>query len=544
VLPGKKLKPEDLLAIVWRRKWWVIVPFVLVTAATVLVSRTLPDRYQSETLMLVVPQRVPESYVRATVTTRLEDRLRSIQAQILSRTKLEQIIRDADLYPELRKRLPMEDVVELVRADVKVETVRGDAFRVTYTSENPKKAMEVAASLASAFRDESLRDRAVLADSTTEFLESQLEEARGRLVEAENKKADFQRRHAGALPSEQASNLTVLHNLELQVQALLDSINRDRDRRLFLERTLADLEAEAQTLRAAAGSTVASPPADAVAGVVGTTPADQLEAARKTLRSLEMRFTPEHPDVVYMKRIIRDLEAKVAAEASARPADAPARPAEPPARARTPEELAVQRRIQETQQELDNVQIQLASKAEEEKRLRGRIAALQRLVAATPGLEAEYTALTRDYETLQNGYAILLGKFEDAKAAAKLEERQIGEQFKLLDPARLPESPVTPNRFLINLMGALAGLGLGLGLVGLVEYRDNTLKTEEDVLSVLSIPVLAAIPVIETSRDRARKKRRRVMMGLAGAAVVALLIAGAAVVVWAVGVQRVSNWFR
>lgn len=538
MLPGKKLKPEDLLAIVWRRKWWVIVPFVLATAATVLVSRSLPNRYRSETLMLVVPQRVPESYVRATVTTRLEDRLRSIQQQILSRTTLEQIIRDADLYPELRKRLPMEDVVELMRADVKVETVRGDAFRVTFTSESPKKAMEVAARLSSAFVAESKTDRKALATSTTEFLQSQLEDSKRRLVEAEKRKAEFQRLHAGALPSEQASNLTVLHNLELQVQALLDSINRDRDRRLFLERALADFEAEAPAPPAAAA---VSAPADPAGGVAGATPADQLEAARKTLRSLEVRLKPEHPDVVFMKRVIRDLEAKVAAEASAGSENRAAKQGESPARTRTPEELAVQRRIQETRQELANVEVQLASKGEEEKRLRGRIAALQARVSATPGLEAEYTSITRDYETLQSGYATLLGKHEDAKAAAALEDLQIGEQFKLLDPARLPESPFSPNRFLINLMGALAGLGVGLGLVGFIEYRDNTLKTEEDVLLVLSIPVLAAIPPIETSHDRARQKRRR-MIGLAGSA--ALLILGSAVVVWAVGVQRVLNWFR
>lgn len=538
MLPGKKLKPEDLLAIVWRRKWWVIVPFVLAAAVSVLVSRSLPNRYRSETLMLVVPQRVPESYVRATVTTRLEDRLRSIQQQILSRTTLEQIIRDADLYPELRKRLPMEDVVELMRADVKVETVRGDAFRVTFTSESPKKAMEVAARLSSAFVAESKTDRKALATSTTEFLQSQLNDSKRRLVEAEKRKAEFQRLHAGALPSEQASNLTVLHNLELQVQALLDSTNRDRDRRLFLERALADFEAEAPAPPAAAA---VSAPADPAGGVAGATPADQLETARKTLKSLEVRLKPEHPDVVFMKRVIRDLEAKVVAEASAGSGNRAARPGESPTRARTPEELAVQRRIQETRQELANVEVQLASKGEEEKRLRGRIAALQARVSATPGLEAEYTSITRDYETLQSGYATLLGKHEDAKAAAALEDLQIGEQFKLLDPARLPESPFSPNRFLINLMGALAGLGFGLGLVGFIEYRDNTLKTEEDVLLVLSIPVLAAIPPIETSHDRARQKRRR-MIGLAGSA--ALLILSSAVVVWAVGVQRVLNWFR
>jgi polysaccharide chain length determinant protein (PEP-CTERM system associated) len=538
VLPGKQLKPEDLLLAVWRRKWFAVVPFVLIAAGTAIVAAMLPDRYRSETVMLVEPQRVPQSYVRATVTTRLEDRLRSIQAQILSRTKLEQIITDAGLYPEMRKRLPMEDVVENMRKnDVRVELVRGDAFRVSFTSENPRKAKEVAEKLASAFVNENLQDRETLANATTQFLDSQLSDARRRLIEAEGKVAEFQRRHAGALPSERDSNLTILHNLELQVQALLDSMNRERDRLTYLERALADLEAQALALRSAPASATASQPGASA----GATTAEQLEAARNALKALEVRAKPEHPDVQYLKRVISGLEAKVAAEAAAAQPGTAAGDAI--ARARTPEEASLQRRILETRQEIARVRIQVDTKAADEKRLRGRIAEFQGRVAATPALTAEFTSITRDYDTIRQSYISLLAKYEDAKAAAALEQQQGGEWFRTLDSARLPESPVSPNRPLINLLGALAGLGVGLGLVALLEYRDHALRTEDEVWSVLKVPVLAAVPVILTRADRARQRRRR-LYRIAGAAAAVVVLAGSVVAVRAVGLQRLAQWFR
>ena len=534
MLPGKKYTPEDMAWMVWRRKWLVIVAFLLIFAGTAVTAFLLPDRFRSETLILVVPQRVPESYVRPTVTTKIEDRLRSIQQQILSRTKLEQIIRDGNLYPSERQHLPMEDVVEKMRGDVRVDIVRGDAFRVAFISQDPKKAMDVAGRLASLFVDESLQDREVLANATTDFLQSQLDEARRRLVEAEGKVADFQRRYAGSLPSEREANLQVLHNLQLQVQALVDSTGRDKDRRLFLERALADLEAEAQDTRSAAP---VSATGDTPGLITSGTSAEQLEAARSALKSLELRLKPEHPDVVYLKRVIRDLEAKVQAEAAARPADPTAAPVARAPRRPTPEEASSQRRVQEMRQELAGVDIQLASKQIEEKRLRDQIASIQSRVTATPALAAEFTALTRDYNTIQNSYSSLLAKYEDAKAAAALERRQIGEQFKVLDRPRVPESPISPNRPLINLMGAMAGLGVGLGLVVLLEQRDKSLRSEDDVLSVLRLPVLAVIPVIETSFDRKRKRRRRVLRVVSTAAVV-IVLAGATLLAWISGYLR------
>src|SRR6516162_9260374 len=166
MIPGKQYRPEDFLHVAWARKWQILVPFVIIAAATIVGVRFLPNRYLSETFILVVPQRVPETYVRSTVTTRIEDRVQTITQQILSRTRLERIIQDFNLYPELRKTAIMEDVVERMRSSIGVQVVKGDAFRVSFTSDDARTAMRVTERLASLFIEENLRDREVLAEGT------------------------------------------------------------------------------------------------------------------------------------------------------------------------------------------------------------------------------------------------------------------------------------------------------------------------------------------------------------------------------------------
>ena len=191
VIPGKQYTPEDIVRIAWRRKWWAVLPAIAITVGVAAWVRTLPNLYHSETLILVVPQRVPESYVRSTVTTRIEDRLQSITQQILSRTRLERIIQDFNLYAEERRTAIMEDIVERMRGSIEVQVVKGDAFRVGFTSDDARTAMRVTERLASLFIEENLRDREVLAEGTNQFLEAQLEDARRRLIENEKQLEEY-----------------------------------------------------------------------------------------------------------------------------------------------------------------------------------------------------------------------------------------------------------------------------------------------------------------------------------------------------------------
>lgn len=508
MLPNKKYLPEDVVRIAWKRKWLIIVPFILGSALTTASAFLLPDQYRSESLMLVVPQRVPESYVKPAVRSSIQDRLQSISQQILSRTRLAAIIEELDLYPEERRTKLFEDVIQQMRDDISIRVDRGDAFRVAYVSESRLLAMRVAERVAQLFIDENLRNREIQAQGTTQFLQSQLDEARRRLIEHEKKLEAYRLAHVGELPSQLDANLTAINSTQFQIHSLAGSIDQDQDRLRVLEASLADMQA---------APTLAQEPATPESGA----PAARLVAARKALRSLQLRLKPEHPDVIRMKRLIAELEEVVAQDQLAEPlspeASAPT----------TPAEAQRQRRLRDLNQQIAFLKEQIADKQSEEERLRGVLAKYQARAEAAPARETELIQLTRDYSTLQDLYTSLLRKSEESKMAADLETRQIGEQFRIIDPARVPERPFSPNRPVIVMFGSVFGLGLGLVLAGLAEYRDNSLKTEQDVLGVLSLPVLAMIPVMTTADERARLRRKRLRMALATGVVLVAAIAAA-----------------
>jgi polysaccharide chain length determinant protein (PEP-CTERM system associated) len=532
VLPGRRYTPEDILRVAWRRKWLILGPLVTVSIATALVAWQLPNRYRSSTTIVVVPQRVPDAYVRSTVSTPNErevsfrDRIETLKGPILSRTRLERLILDLNLYPNERQTWLMEDVVQKMRGDISVLTMlRGDSFEVSFTYEDPRLTLDVVNKLAAAFVDESNQDRSLFAESTTTFLESQLDEARRNLELIENKVADYRRRHSGELPTEREANLQVLSSTQLQVQSTTESINRDRDRRFLLERTLAELSVEG-ALTAPVALAPTSP--TGASGVTGQTAAEQLQAARGQLREFGLRFTQDHPDVKRMVRMIADLELKAEQEAKQKPRSPDAEPARPASL----QEQQRQTRMRDLRLEIEGLDRVIATKLQEEKDLRAKIAEYQRRVEATPARETELTSLLRDYSTVQLHYGSLLGKQGDSKIAAALERRQIGEQFRPIDQALLPDRPASPNRPLIDLAGAIAGLAIGLGMVAFLDYRDNSFRTDEEVVRVLALPVVAMIPVM-LSRSERRVQRRR--MVLVAAAMMLVFLAAASGALW---------WFR
>ena len=254
--------------------------------------------------------------------------------------------------------------------------------------------------------------------------------------------------------------------------------------------------------------------------------AQQLEAARAQLRALEIRLKPTHPDLARMKRVIARLEEKAEAEALQQPLS---QDAGVPLSA-NPQERQRQARLRDLIAERDALPRRIAAKEAQEAKLRDSLASYQTRIAAIPARETELVELTRDYETLRQIYTSLLTKNEQARASVSVERQQIGEQFRQLEPARLPERPISPNRPQIYTMGALGGLALGLGLVLLLEYRDRTLRTEADLLGAFSLPVLALVP---TMGVQPRKKRRRFLRAAAAVGLVGVCLS--LVVAWRLG---------
>ena len=463
----------------------------------VFAHRWIPAQYQSETLIMVIPQRIPDTYVKSTVTASVEDRLRSVSEQILSRSRLERIIRDLGLYKERLEAGAMEDVVQGMRSDIELKLEgKESSFRLTYSNPDAKVAQRVTERLAALYIEENLRDREQLAESASTFLESQLQDAKQRLIQQERKLELYRRRYAGQLPSQLQGNLQSLQSAQMQYQSLQESINRARERRLLVERQIADAQSLPVDIGSGVGTGTAqsSPPSAAA----------QLEAALARRDALTLQYTASHPDVLALEETIRDLQVKAEKEMETRA------PQAVPDKALSPTELARQKRLRALQGELEVIDHQLSASQSEESRLKAAMADYNAKIDVVPTRESELVELTRDYSTLQETYSSLLAKREDSKLAANLERRQIGEQFKILDPASLPERAHNQKQRLAVLFGGpVGGILLGLLLVGFLEYLDSSFRSEDDVARVLSIPVLALIPVMESDDDEGQGRGRR-----------------------------------
>jgi succinoglycan biosynthesis transport protein ExoP len=583
--PGRKYRPEDILQIVWGRKWLLLVPLALGGLGMAIHSRSLPNIYQSEVVIQVVPQGIPENFVRSTVTTQIGARLNAISQQIRSRARLEGLIVELGLYQSERRNGTMQDAVERMQREIKGPTLsterrsgasrqRGSAsgsFILGFVSPNPEVALKVTERLASMFIEENLRQRTGQAEVTDRFLESQLESTRAELEQQEKRLAEFKRRYAESLPTRTGANTTGLQTTQNQVNSLVEKTVLDRERRLMLERQVADLAAleivetteaqvalrrgqpsasAARTTRPSSGNQSRSASAASAStrggqGVSGganrsggrtsagntgigngrgrqnggtprdendenATAAQRLERAREELNALELRFKPDHPDIGIYRRRIADLERQAEEEALLAPVSAVGVPG-----GASPAELKRQQQLKALRDEIEMIDRQIVRREEEEKQLRAKLGQYQRWIEEAPVRDTELEVLTRDHDTIEGNYKTLLKKKSDARIATELEHRQVAEQFRIAEPPLLPQRPISPDRPRLVMMGAFSGLGLGLFLAALLEYRDRSLKTDEDVVAALSLPVLAMVPTIVTDGDRRRSKRRLVLTGSA-----------------------------
>ena len=348
--------------------------------------------------------------------------------------------------------------------DIRVSVEGRESFRVAYVSDTAKTAQLVTDRLASLYIEENLRDQTLVAQSTNQFLESQLDDAKRRLVEQERKLEDYKSRHAGELPSQLDANLQSIQNAQSQLQAVSESTNRARERRILIERQLADAQTMPVAARPLENPTSSTEP-------TALSAAQQLEAAEARLALHKQRYTPDHPDVRALERAIAELKNKVEEEAKL--------PAKPSSKLVSPAEAARQRQVSELRAQLEAIDLQISSNQHEEGRLKGLVAGYQMKVNAVPARESELVELMRDYETVNESYSSLLKKQQDSKIAENLVRQQIGEQFRVLDPASLPQRPYNRlQRLLILLASPFLGMALGLGVLGWREYRDSSLKSE------------------------------------------------------------------
>jgi polysaccharide chain length determinant protein (PEP-CTERM system associated) len=477
----RELTQADYIAILRRR--WVLITILTVIGAPLSygVSRFLPNRYKSQTLVLIEPPTVPTDFVKPVITTEINARLASMQEEILSRTRLEPIIHQYGLYSGDVNRVPPDALVARLQKDIEITPVQPMAetraqelpgFHIIVTLDNPQTAQEVCSAVTHMFIEESIRLRQQRSEDTTQFLAQQLVDAKAKLDEQDSKLAAFKSRYIGSLPEEEQGNLNLLMGLTSQLDAATQALARAQQDKSFAESMLAQQVGAWQ-----ASESGASP----------QTMDTQLTALQTQLANLQARYTDDYPDVAKTKNEIAALQKKIAETDSPKVSNdgRPAKTASEPTQ------------IAQLRAEVHTTDQVIAQKTKEQAKIQQDIKVYQDRVQSSPAVEQQYKELTRDYQTALDFYNDLLKKRDQSTMATDLERHQQGEQFKILDPANLPDQPSFPNRPAFALGGLGGGLALGLGIAFLLESRDTSFRTERDVEFALRLPVLAMIPSIE-----------------------------------------------
>ncbi len=513
----------DTLLEVWsRRKWLAILAFAFPLAAGVSLTAFLPNIYRSTATVLVDRQQIPETFVQATVTSALETRLHTISQEILSRSRLEALVSRFGLYADLRQRVAAEDVIERMRKDIRLELkgaeTRGQreatvAFTISYQGGDPTTVALVTNTLASFYIEENLKARERQAAGTAEFLKAQLAETKQRLDEQEQRVSEFKRRHIGELPQQMEANLGTLERLHTQLRLNADNQTRATERRQALSNQLAEAE-----------SLLATPALAAPVGGSGRPPSrsETIEArlakSKEELAKLRTRFSDKYPDVVLLAAEISALERELADAESRDPKRE--EKALPQATPLTPYVLRLKEALSEVEGETKVLK-------GEDKRLRDAIATYQGRIENVPKREQEFRELSRDYESTRELYQSLLKRSEEAQLAESMEQRQKGEQFRVLDPAVPKPKPAAPNRVQLFVIVLLGSLGLAAGAVVLAEKIDTSFHTIDDLRAFSPVPVLVSIPLIVTHTDR-RRRRWHLQLGASAAFVGLVAIVGLA----------------
>jgi polysaccharide chain length determinant protein (PEP-CTERM system associated) len=510
------LTVRDCLRILDRRRWWLLAPLFVCWAAIWTISWLLPSQFRSETLILVEQQKVPEEYVVANVSVDVQDRLNAMKQQVLSRTRLEKIIEQFQLYPSERKRQGMDAAVEKMRdTDVEIKPVetpgrKGEAaaFVIKYSAPSARLAQTVNAQLTSLFIDENIQEQSQMAENTTDFLSSELDDARSKLAEQEDRIKHFKGQHLGELPAQMESNVQILTGLQDRLRSLTQSLNRAQEQKLYLESLLAQYRSVK------------------VGGEHGATslPAldQELERLRSELTAAQTRYTEKHPDVIRLQnevakteKLKQQIESDLASKGSSGLDTAPT----------TTAELQAMSPILQIQGQLKANELEVQDTHRQVQQMEAQIAAYQGRLNSAPVAEQQLADLTRDYDQSKANYDSLLKKQMQSQLATNLEKRQQGQQFRIIDPASLPNQAYSPDRLKFSAFGLLAGLILGIGCLSAAEYVDDRVRGSHDV-KIAGARILVGIPHLMTPLEEQQQARRRVQEWCAAILLAVVIVAG------------------
>ncbi len=492
------LTPGDYLSILNRRKWALILPFILIVTASIVTALMLPSIYKSSATILIEQREIPAEYVTSSMTTYAEQRMQIIKQRVLTSRELQGLIKQFELYQKLREKKTIDEIVSKMRNQISLNPINVEvadrrsgrtataaiAFSLSYEGEEPSKVQRVVNTITTLFLREDLKVRTDQASSTHEFLKEEKERIEIRLAEYENKLAIFKKENANSLPELFQMNMQMLDTIERNTERAKESLRNAIEKKEELEDQLGNTPMDLD-------STVGRPD-------LKDDDERRLEALKMELINLKTKFSDLYPDVKKLKEEIKELSAKVnfkKAEADLIKEDDKT--------VKNPAYVTLSSRFAGLKSDIGSIGKQIDD-------LNKQAVVYRMRISATPSVEEKYNAILTERNSLNSKYNEMQGKMMEAKVAQGLESKQKGERFTLIESALFPEKPFKPNRLAIALIGVVLGFGAGVGLASIIEFSDTSFRSAESLEKITGYPVLTVIPVIVTKEDKKRRMLFRV----------------------------------
>jgi polysaccharide chain length determinant protein (PEP-CTERM system associated) len=509
--------PGEYLKILKRRKWLIILPVIAVATAVAWVVFRLPDVYESSTLIVVKPSTLPDSVIPTITEDSLTRQLSSIAQVVTSRSQLEPLVHKYDLYARERQRgEAMESIIAMMRRDINVEVNTSrrditDGFDIRFRYRDPKVTQAVTSELASKYINVQTANTVNSTTAAKQFIDAQVAQTKDELDKIDQKRLDFMQQNLGSLPSEADSLLRQLTGLRESQKALIAEVGRLQDRRSTLATQLTLIKKQTETAIGDAAESMTDPKTTLGWAELVKRKAD-LQAE---LRQLQTQYKPGHPDVIAKQAQIESVQKEMDRQVD----EWKERIAEKEKKLKGRPDVqagAVEAEMKNVQNEITRQQAMLADNEKQ-------IAQLTDRINKVPGADVQLSAIEREYQTKKSAFDKLLEQQQKIALGADAATQQQSEGIEVVDPANLPSQPVAPKRFMLAMMGIVAGLGLGLFLTSIFEIpRLLTIQSSEDARHYTGLPVLISVPELLTPQEaRALPRRRRLLLA---AGIIATLV--------------------
>ncbi len=474
------------------RRRALIASFILLgVAAGLAYYLSQPKIYEASALLSYQQQAINPARMSPDEQARIRDIVSTLTQIVTSNSSLERIIDEMGLYQELKRKLPIEDVISIMRMNIDITPAgRGDTFQITFTGGQPDKVARVANSISSKFIEENMKYREAKASETFSYTSNELEMAKETLDSKEAVMRDYKLQYFNEMPEQRANNMTRLNSLQEQYQNRQDSIQDLERTRVLVQDQIAarkKIMEENSQLRMALTNTNNS------ATTAVESRAEKIMRLKNQLASLLDRYTEKHPEVRRIRKQIANLEemADTTDNKSDENSD------------KSNEHF--DQNLFELQMQIKEIGLNIKRLNKEKDDLKALMEKYENWIEAAPVRGAEWSALTREYEQLKRHYDFLVSQNLQASSALNLERKQKGSQFKIEDPARRPHNPVKPNFLMIIAIACLGGAGAGGALALGLEVVDSSFRDPSELEDFLDVELICSVPMLALEKEKSKK---------------------------------------